>query len=248
MTTTPRRTEKNNYATHEDLNELRSELKSEFTGLKRELNESIRLLGNQLGDMGRTDWGTLISGGAILLVIVGLGASLIGYMITTEQIAREKADQIAKTQFDKFIANEYEPVEGRNIGLTKQVAVLEEQGKRFNGITDTIAMLLDRELDDAETRGRFDERFLTLKESLDGSIKNRKDIDAKHVASAASLNQKINEVDIRSEQRHQTSMAAIMSLKDDISHQIDNGLGRRIEEKTNGLSTDVEWLKQQIRK
>lgn len=69
-----------------------------------------------------------------------------------------------------------------------------------------IDKLLDRELENAYYRGVSQEKFATIQSELDAAIKNRKDIDEKHVAGRQSLEAKI----------------------DDLDHQINNGLRGQI--------------------
>ena len=60
---------------------------------------------------------------------------------------------------------------------------------------------------------------------ISSAIQNRKDIDQKHVQAQRELERQIRE----------------------ISHTLDNGLGRRIDEKLDGkinpVMKDIEWLK-----
>jgi hypothetical protein len=82
---------------------------------------------------------------------------------------------------------------------------LMQRDTRFEHRIDRIEA---RELLDAESRGMSNQMFATLNEKVDGSIANRKDLDAKHMAAQQSLSDRI----------------------DELSHSLDNGLGRRIGE------------------
>lgn len=84
-----------------------------------------------------------------------------------------------------------------------------------------IDLLLNRELEDAYARGSSDQAFETLKEQIRSAINNRKDIDAKHISAQADLQRQIKNVE----------------------HALDNGLGRRIDEKIDSIKTDIDWLK-----
>lgn len=109
-----------------------------------------------------------------------------------------------------------------------------------------IDMLLQRELDDAETRGRYDQRFTTLEAQIEAAVINRKDIDAKHVAATEKLQSDLESLSLRV-QRHQQDghplhvEKQVQAVKEQIdrqqrrleelAHVLDNGLGRRIDEK-----------------
>ena len=78
---------------------------------------------------------------------------------------------------------------------------------------DRLDNLEVRERADAFSRGVAEQTFKTLEEKIDAAINNRKDIDAKHVARQHEIESRLS------------------SLKDELSHTLDNGLGRRIDEK-----------------
>ena len=82
---------------------------------------------------------------------------------------------------------------------------------------ELIAQLRKRELDDTYERGKSHEKFNTLEERINGAINNRKDIDEKHVAAQQKLGQRIDEV----------------------AHELDNGLGRRISEMVAPLTERI---------
>lgn len=84
--------------------------------------------------------------------------------------------------------------------------------------------LLRRELENAELRGEARQTFATLREQIHAGIENRKDIDAKHAAAQAALSARIDEVD----------------------HALDNGLGRRIDEKIGPLVERAIALEREV--
>lgn len=84
---------------------------------------------------------------------------------------------------------------------------LKEQDTRTQQLLDLVS---ERELEDSYSRGQSDQKFETLQGAIRSAIENREDIDAKHIAAQESIRKKIDQVE----------------------HSLDNGLGRRIEEKT----------------
>jgi vacuolar-type H+-ATPase subunit I/STV1 len=75
-----------------------------------------------------------------------------------------------------------------------------------------IDQLLERELADSYSRGLSEQRFKTLEAEIASAIANRKDIDSKHVDAQQRLDARIDELSVQ------------------VSHEINNGLGRRISE------------------
>lgn len=75
-----------------------------------------------------------------------------------------------------------------------------------------------------ELLGRYEERFKTLNTALESAISHRKDIDDKHVASVAHLQVQIEE----------------------LKNSLDDGVGRRVEDKLLGVKENIKDLQRQI--
>lgn len=73
--------------------------------------------------------------------------------------------------------------------------------------------------------GQYEERFKTLQGSVESALHNRVDMDNR----------------VRSE------IATIEKELDTVRESLDNGLGHRIDEKTQGIKQDVEWLKEALK-
>lgn len=106
--------------------------------------------------------------------------------------------------------------------LTQRTNHIEDEQGRQDG---QIIALRVNELRDAETRGTFEERFRTLDEAIKAAVVNRAD---KHDQLSLKLDGLSKELD---------------TVRAQASHEINNGMGQRIEEKTNDLRADIEWLK-----
>lgn len=81
-------------------------------------------------------------------------------------------------------------------------------------------------LDDARTRGIFEERFRTLNEGINSALTNRKDLHDQLTQKANSIEAELNNV----------------------RHELNNGIGNRMREIMAPVETDVNWLMAQINK
>jgi hypothetical protein len=84
----------NQYATHDDLNALRGEIKNEFKDLRHEFSSAIGALGDRLGRLGGTNWQVVIAGLTVVLVLAGMASSLVAYALASESRARQRGDEV----------------------------------------------------------------------------------------------------------------------------------------------------------
>lgn len=87
-------------------------------------------------------------------------------------------------------------------------------------LQERVDLLDAKALVDAQIRGEYKERFETVTEQVRSAIVNRKDQDSKHVAQQEDLRRQILALG-KDLQRQINS----------VEHSLDNGLGRRIDEK-----------------
>lgn len=85
-----------------------------------------------------------------------------------------------------------------------------------------------RELQNAYSRGQSDEKFNTLKEEIDSAVINRKDLHDKTISNILDLQRQINQINAQ------------------ISHEFNNGFGKRVNEINAPILKDIEWLKKKV--
>lgn len=116
--------------------------------------------------------------------------------------------------------------------LTLVAAVLWPQLQADKRHSEAILALQANQLQDARTRGQFEEKFVTLREQVNAALVNRQDMHARLSDATSAMAGRLDSVDDE-----------LRSRIDQVAHSLDNGLGRRIDEKLAPVYTTLEMLR-----
>jgi hypothetical protein len=146
------RARKIQYATHNDLDDLRRELKSELSDFRAEFRTFGRDIAGQLNNVGKTDWTVIISAVAVVLVLAGMAAALVSFSQEAETQARLTGDEVNQRIDDLNFSRDQElrtieqlwdrKLEGAEKLISEQRAQLDKESRE--SINRTLAERTDK--------------------------------------------------------------------------------------------------------